>query len=40
MLTPRAVERYWGPWNAQLKNVVLVIGNQGNIHYVYCQLPE
>jgi hypothetical protein len=27
--TPRAVERYSGPWNVEPKNVVLVIGNQG-----------
>jgi hypothetical protein len=28
-ITPRAVERYLGPWNVQPKNVVLLIGNQG-----------
>jgi hypothetical protein len=27
--TPRAVERYSGPWDVEPKNVVLVIGNQG-----------
>jgi hypothetical protein len=27
--TSRAVERYAGPWNVQPKNVVLVLGNQG-----------
>jgi hypothetical protein len=27
--TTRAVERYSGPWNIQPKNVVLVLGNQG-----------
>jgi hypothetical protein len=28
-ITSRAVERYLGPWNVQPKNVVLLIGNQG-----------
>ncbi|PVF95971.1 hypothetical protein CPB86DRAFT_787528 [Serendipita vermifera] len=28
--TPRAVERYSGPWNIQPKNVVLIIGNQAD----------
>jgi hypothetical protein len=31
--TSRSVERYLGPWNVQPKNVVLVIGNQGESEF-------